>query len=44
MGGFQRPFGRWPWDRLMQCDNIVELAKELGISLVAAVVYVAREA
>ena len=43
VGKFPKAFRQMAVDRLKQCDNIVELAKELGIQS-AAVVYVAREA
>ena len=32
VGKFPKAFRQMAVDRLMQCDNIVELAKELGIS------------
>jgi transposase-like protein len=32
VGKFPKAFGQMAVDRLTQCDNIVELAKELGIS------------
>jgi transposase-like protein len=32
VGKFPKAFRQMVVDRLMQCDNIVELAKELGIS------------
>ena len=41
VGKFPKAFRQMAVDRLNQCDNIVALAKELGVQS-TAVVYVAR--